>query len=67
MKQDPEGFMIALRVLARSIYNEAASARDVNALRRNARADEVDLPIEDLCCRVIHRSLSGSWINQPTS
>jgi hypothetical protein len=58
MYHDPDGFITALRVLARSIYDEGASARDINALRRNARADEMDLPIDDLCCRVIHRALA---------
>ena len=63
MTRDPDGFITALRVLARSIYEEQASARDVNFLRRNAHADEMDLPIDELCCRIIHRALSGSWLN----
>ena len=59
MKRDPDGFIIALRVLARIIYGEETSPRDINALRRNACADEIDLPIHDLCCRVLERALSG--------
>jgi len=67
MTRDPDGFIVALRVLARSIYHESASARDINALRRNARADEIDLPIDELCCLVIQRALDGSWITcQPS-
>ena len=65
MTRDPDGFITALRVLARSIYQEPASPRDINALRRNACADEIDLPIEELCCRVIHRALSDSWLSCP--
>jgi hypothetical protein len=60
MKHDPDGFIIALRVLARFIYHEGASPRDINALRRHASADEIDLPIDELCCRVIQRALDGS-------
>ena len=59
MKKDRDCFNIALRVLARSIYGEETSPRDVNALRRKALPDEIDLPIYDLCCRVIERALCG--------
>ena len=57
MKKDPDDFNTALRVLARSIYREEAAPRDINILRRNARADEAGLPIEELCCRILHRAL----------
>ena len=53
MKQDPDGFITALRVLARSIYQEAGSARDVNAVRRHALADE----IESACRAERHRAV----------
>ncbi len=55
--------MTALRVLARFIYHGSSPARDVNALRRNAHRDEMHLPIDDLCCRVIQRALTGTWID----
>ena len=58
MKRDEDGFITALRVLARYIYRENAAPRDVNVLRRNARPDEIDLPIDELCCRVIERALA---------
>lgn len=67
MTRDPDGFITALRVLARSIYQEPASARDINALRRNARRDEMDLPIDELCCRIIQRALSGSSLSYQPS
>jgi hypothetical protein len=57
MTPDSDGFNTALRVLARCLYGEEASSRDLNALRRRAHADEIDLAIDDLCCRVIHRAL----------
>jgi hypothetical protein len=66
IKRDSDGFITALRVLSRAIYHEDVSPRDINALRRNARAGEVDLPIEELCCRVIQRALDGSWaVSEP--
>lgn len=58
IKRDPDGFIRALRVLARLIYHETASPRDINALRRNATIDEIDLPIDELCCLVIQRALA---------
>jgi len=63
MKRDPDGFITALRVLARYVYCEPAAPRDINALRRHARPDEIDLPIDELCCRVIQRALEGSWMS----
>lgn len=57
MTRDSDGFIIALRVLTRSMYCEDISSRDINALRRSAGADEKDLPIDELCCQVIHRAL----------
>jgi hypothetical protein len=59
MKRDPDGFITALRVLARVIYHESAAPRDINALRRHARVEEMDLPIDELCCLVIQRALGG--------
>jgi hypothetical protein len=63
MNQDPDGFIVALRVLARVIYYESAAPRDVNALRRHARPDEMDLPIDELCCLVIQRALAGQALS----
>lgn len=60
MRKDPDGFIIALRVLARCVYYERAAPRDINALRRHACEEEIDLPIDELCCRVIQRALDGS-------
>lgn len=59
MRRDPDCFNTALRVLARIVYGEDVSPRDINALRRNACVDEIDLPIYDLCCRVLERALCG--------
>jgi hypothetical protein len=62
IKTGSDDFVIALRVLSRAIYNQSPSPRDINALRRNAQKDEMDLPIDELCRRVIHRALTGSWL-----
>jgi hypothetical protein len=66
MTRDPDGFITALRVLARFIYDEEVSSRDINFLRRHARADEKDLPTDELCCRIIHRALCDPWERRET-
>jgi hypothetical protein len=67
MKRDPDGFITALRVLARVIYHDTAAPRDINALRRHARIEEMDLPIDELCCLVIQRALNGGAGFQPAA
>jgi hypothetical protein len=66
MTRDPDGFITALRVLARSIYYEETSSRDIDTLRRIARADEKSLPVDELCCRIIHRALCDPWERRET-
>jgi hypothetical protein len=63
MKKDPDGFIVALRVLSRSIYEESVSVRDINALRRNAREEEMHLPIDELCSRIIQRALCAPQVS----
>jgi hypothetical protein len=64
-RRDADGFNIALRVLARLIYRGTCSPRDIDALRRKARPDEMELPVEELCCRVLQRALSASPARPP--
>jgi hypothetical protein len=59
MSRQSDGFIVALRVLTRYVYNESASPRDINALRRHAALEEIDLPIDELCSRVIQRALAA--------
>lgn len=58
MSRQSDGFIVALRVLTRYVYNESASPRDINSLRRHASLDEMALPIDELCSRVIQRALA---------
>ena len=55
-KKDPRLFITALRVLAKSIHAEEIAPQDVKMLRGSALADESDLPLDELCCRLIQRS-----------
>jgi hypothetical protein len=59
MSRESDGFIVALRVLTRYIYKQSASPRDINALRRHASSDEIDLPIDELCSRIIQRALAA--------
>jgi hypothetical protein len=57
-KTDPQLFITALRVLAKSIHNESIAPQDVKVLRRGALVDEADLPLDELCCRLVRRALN---------
>ena len=50
-----ELYLIALRVLAKFISGEKQDSVNVKELRANALPTEVDIPIDELCCRMIHR------------
>ena len=50
-----ELYMIALCVLAKFISGEKQDSVQVKELRGNALPTEVDVPIDELCCRMIHR------------
>ena len=66
-KKDPQLFITALRVLARSIYEEKIAPQDINALRRNALPEEADLPLDELCCRLVHRALGDPGKRLPAA
>jgi hypothetical protein len=57
-KMDRELYLTALQVLSRFTRREGQDSHQVNELRRKARLDEMDLPIDDLCCRIIHGQLN---------
>ena len=50
---DSELSQLAFRVLSRVTRGVSPSRRDVIILRRKVRADDADLPVDELCCRVI--------------
>ena len=52
-------YLVALRVLASFCNGDRLETGDVNAIRRNALATERELPIDELCCSVIRRSLAS--------
>src|SRR5581483_6469967 len=56
---DRDLYMTALRVLSKFASGEPQDPDQVAALRRAARADEAGEPIDELCCRLINRYLSG--------
>ena len=55
---DRELYLTALQVLSRFTRREGQDSQQANELRRKARLDETDLPIDDLCCRIIYGQLS---------
>jgi hypothetical protein len=57
---DCDLYLMALRVLSRFTGAEPLEPRHVNELRRNSLPDEADLPLDDLCCRIIHRHLAAA-------
>ena len=57
--------MLALRVLSKAVKGAVPSRRDVIMVRRNAREDEADLPINELC-RLLIRRESGGETEKPT-
>ena len=50
---DNELSQLAFRVLSLVTCGVSPSRRDVIILRRKVRPDEADLPVDELCCRVI--------------
>jgi hypothetical protein len=56
-RRDRALFLLSLRVLAR--FNEGVhpSHHDLSLLRRNAQVDEMELPVDELCCALIGREL----------
>ena len=55
---DRELYMTALRVLSKFARGEKPDKSELTELRRHAFAEEADLSIDELCCRIIHRYLS---------
>ena len=51
-------YLAALRVLAGCTQEKRFSPDDLSALRRNALPDEIDLPLDLLCCEIIKRELA---------
>jgi len=66
-KPDPQLFITALRVLAKSIHNERIAPQEVHILRGGAMLDEVDLPLDELCCRLVRRALGDPGRKLPTN
>ena len=58
-RKNRELFLLALRVLTRFNHGETLSRRNVIILRRNADADDKQLPVDELCCSIIQRELGG--------
>jgi hypothetical protein len=56
-KTDPQLFLTALRVLARSIHGETIAEQDIQLVRCNAQLEEADLPLDELCCRLVRRAV----------
>jgi hypothetical protein len=54
-RKDRDLLLRALRVLSQAMEGLAPSRRDVIILRRNVPPEEADLPIQDLCSRLIRR------------
>ena len=53
-----ETFVVALRVLTRFVDTKLnPTSRDLNILRREVLPKEAGLPIDQLCCLIIHRVL----------
>src|ERR1051325_2409817 len=52
-----EFFLIALRALSQIASGIQPPRRDVIILRRNTPAGDGDLPLDELCCRLIRREL----------
>lgn len=55
---DQELYMTTLRVLAKWAAGERLDPQQVHEVRRHARPDEAGLPLDELCCLVIHRVVS---------
>jgi hypothetical protein len=66
-KKDPQLFITALRVLARSIYAEAIAPEDIDILRRHALPEEADLPLDEFCCRLVNRALGDTGSRLPAA
>jgi hypothetical protein len=50
-------YLAALRVLGQLTQGMDFSPDDLSMLRRNAPPDEVNLPVDVLCCEIIQREL----------
>jgi transcriptional regulator of acetoin/glycerol metabolism len=59
-------FLTALEVLAAAGQDSDVRPEHVSFLRRHAPTEEADLPIDDLCCRIIRRQIRTSPRRQPT-
>ena len=64
---DRELCLTALRVLGKFARGEKQNKEEVADLRRNAPRQEANLPIDELCCRMIQRFVSAPecWYQKP--
>jgi hypothetical protein len=66
--RDPRLFITALRVLSKSIHQERIALQDITILRCSAHIEEADLPLDELCCRLVKRALGEPGTRlQPTA
>jgi hypothetical protein len=55
--KDSEVLFLALHVLAKCLEDVQPTAGEERVLRSNVRHDQIELPIDELCCILISRDL----------
>ena len=56
---DKQLYLITLRLLARCTEGEALDPMEVAKIRSQALPEELDRPLDEVCCRIIHGVLRG--------